>query len=333
MLKEYMILHLTALICGYILDLLIGDPHGIPHPVAWIGSMIGALEKRLCPEERDPARECARGTVLWIIAAAVTFLLTLSVLAAAYCTHPFAGAALEAVLTCYILAARSLRDESMKVYEDLAAGDLAEARHDLSMIVGRDTQNLDPAAVTRAAVETVAENASDGVIAPLLYTAIGGPVLGLLYKAVNTMDSMLGYRNDRYEYFGKTAAKMDDVWNFIPARISALLLIAAAAFPGEMLREMDAGNAYRIWRRDRMKHKSPNSAQTESACAGALGVRLGGPSVYKGVLVEKPCLGDETRPSCPEDIRLANRLMFAAEAVAIAGIAGIAGILMMGLIR
>ena len=318
MLKEYLILHLAALMGGYILDLLIGDPHGIPHPVAWIGSLIGALEKRLFPEARDPAKEFRRGLLVCLIVLAVTGILAFAAIAVSYRIMPYLGAAVEAVLTCYILAARSLRDESMKVHDDLADGDLIKARYDLSMIVGRDTQNLDQAAVTRAAVETVAENASDGVIAPLLCTAIGGPLLGLLYKAVNTMDSMLGYRNDRYEYFGKAAAKLDDAANFIPSRLSALLLIAAAAFPGKLFRQFDAGNAYRIWKRDRLKHKSPNSAQTESACAGALGVRLGGPSVYKGILVEKPYIGEAERDIEPEDIRLANRLMFAAEAVLMA---------------
>ena len=318
MLKEYLIYHLASLLCGYILDLLIGDPHGIPHPVAWIGSLIGALEKWLFPGAREPAKEFRRGLLVCLIVLAVTGILAFAAIAVSYRITPYLGAAVEAVLTCYILAARSLRDESMKVHNDLANSDLIKARYDLSMIVGRDTQDLDQAAVTRAAVETVAENASDGVIAPLLCTAIGGPVLGLLSKAVNTMDSMLGYRNDRYEYFGKAAAKLDDAANFIPSRLSALLLIAAAAFPGKMFRRFNAGNAYRIWKRDRLKHKSPNSAQTESVCAGALGVQLGGPSYYKGILVEKPYIGDAVREIEPEDIRLANRLMFAAEAILMA---------------
>jgi adenosylcobinamide-phosphate synthase len=191
------------------------------------------------------------------------------------------------------------------------------------MIVGRDTDALDEAGIVRATVETVAENTSDGVIAPLLYTFFGTPVLGMCYKAVNTMDSMLGYHNDEYENFGKFAARADDVANFIPSRLSAIFMSLAAGTVGCSMRE-----AFRIWIRDRYKHKSPNSAQTESACAGALGVRLGGSSRYKGVLVEKPYIGDDTRPIVADDIRRAVRLMFETEIVCTAVIFIITGLIL-----
>jgi adenosylcobinamide-phosphate synthase len=194
----------------------------------------------------------------------------------------------------------------MKVMKELDKGDLAAARKAVSMIVGRDTEVLDQDGVARAAVETVAENLSDGVIAPMLYTAIGGPVLGLTYKAVNTMDSMIGYRNDRYMWFGAPAAKLDDFVNYIPARISALLLMAASALGGK---EFNAKDAYRIWKRDRFNHKSPNAAQTESTCAGALGLKLAGDSQYFGKIVHKPSIGDPLRPIEPQDIARVNKLM------------------------
>ena len=173
------------------------------------------------------------------------------------------------------------------------------------MIVGRDTENLTEEGVTKAAVETVAENTSDGVTAPLLFLLLGGASFGFLYKAVNTMDSMLGYKNEKYLYFGRFPAKMDDVFNYIPSRVTALFMIAAA-----FLTEMDAKNAWMIWRRDRRKHASPNSAQTESVCAGALRVRLAGDAVYFGKLHKKEYLGDPLRPIEPEDIRRAGRLMY-----------------------
>ena len=209
-------------------------------------------------------------------------------------------------MTCQLLAAKSLRVESMKVYDALAGGDLAGGRKAVSMIVGRDTQSLDEAGVARAAIETVAENASDGVIAPMLAACIGGPVLGWAYKAVNTMDSMVGYHNDRYEHFGTAAARFDDICNFIPARLSALLMILAAGVLGP---DFNAANAYRIFRRDRYNHKSPNSAQTESVCAGALGIRLAGDASYFGKVVRKPYIGDADRDVEYEDIRRANTLM------------------------
>ena len=297
---------------------MVGDPHGIPHPVIWIGKLIARLDAALLgdiPEEktdpgtRDKASERRKGRKLVVIVLAVTAALTTAVLAVAYHISPVAGVIVEAILTCYLLAQTSLRRESMKVYHELKSGNLRRARKAVSMIVGRDTAVLDEAGVTRAAVETVAENFSDGVIAPLLYAAIGGPVLGFTYKAINTMDSMIGYKNDRYMWLGTAAAKLDDAANFIPSRISALLLIAASEVSGS---EYDASRAYRIWKRDRFNHKSPNAAQTESAAAGSLGLQLAGDAQYFGKLVRKPFIGDKVREIEAYDIVRVNRLMTAA---------------------
>ena len=224
-----------------------------------------------------------------------------------YRLNYFAGLAVEAIVCYFLISAKALKDESMKVYSGLAAGDIEGARKDLSLIVGRDTQNLERPAMVKAAVETVAENLCDGVVAPLVFIFIGGAPLGMAYKAVNTLDSMIGYRNDEFEYFGKFAARLDDAANFIPSRLSALFLIL-----GSLFNRMNTGMAVRIFIRDRYKHKSPNSAQTESVCAGALGLCLGGDNYYHGILVQKPCIGDSIHEPAPEHIIAANRLMYSA---------------------
>lgn len=317
--------HIIALGIGVILDLFIGDPHSLPHPVRAIGKLIYFLEKRLLGEasgERNAGREKRRGVLLWFIVELSTVILAGLFTFAAYFVNAFVGVAIEAVLTCYIMAAGSLYRESMAVGAKLDKGDTVGARHALSMIVGRDTDPLSEDEITKAAVETVSENTSDGVIAPFLYTAVGGPVLGFFYKAVNTMDSMLGYKNERYENFGRFSAKTDDIFNFIPSRLSALFMIAGcfvlgSLFKGERVNGIfDGKRAFKVWRRDRNKHLSPNSAQTESACAGALGLRLGGAHLYHGVLVEKPFIGDELRKAETRDIKRAGMLMFAAEGAA-----------------
>ena len=300
------------------LDLLVGDPHGIPHPIVWIGKLIGRLDASLLgeipadkanPEKRDKASENRKGLLLVLIVIMLTASITVAIMYAAYRISPIAGVIVEAILTCYLLAQTSLRRESMKVYRELKEGTLESARKAVSMIVGRDTQVLDETGVTKAAVETVAENFSDGVFAPMLYAAIGGPVLGLTYKAINTMDSMIGYKNDRYMWFGTAAAKLDDAVNYIPSRLSAMLLIAASAICG---RSYDAGRAFRIWKRDRANHKSPNAAQTESAAAGSLGLQLAGDAQYFGRIVRKPFIGDKVREIEAYDIVRVNRLMTAA---------------------
>ena len=306
--------HIIAFIAGFVLDLLIGDPHFIPHPVRLIGSLISFLDKRLNSDVKYNSSEneanltkYKRGVLLAFTVIFATFAVSVIILVAAYSINLYAGVIAEAVMTWQILATKCLRVESMRVYDALRTDGVEAGRRAVSMIVGRDTSVLDEAGVTRAAVETIAENTSDGVIAPMLYTAIGGPVLGFVYKAVNTMDSMLGYKNDKYMYFGRFAAKFDDVVNFIPARISAYLMIAAAFIGG---RQFDGKNAYRIFKRDRFNHASPNSAQTESVCAGALRVQLAGDAVYFGKLVKKKYIGDGLHEIEYEDIKRANRLMY-----------------------
>ena len=306
--------HIFAFIAGFVLDLLIGDPHFIPHPVRLIGSLISSLDKRLncdagynSSEKKLNLIKYKRGMLLAFTVIFATFAMSVIIIVAAYSINLYAGVIAEAVMTWQILATKCLRVESMRVYDALKTDGVDAGRRAVSMIVGRDTSVLDAAGVTRAAVETIAENTSDGVIAPMLYTAIGGPVLGFVYKAVNTMDSMLGYKNDKYMYFGRFAARLDDVVNFIPARISAYLMIASAFIGG---RQFDGKNAYRIFKRDRFNHASPNSAQTESVCAGALRVQLAGDAVYFGKLVKKKYIGDGLREIEYEDIKRANRLMY-----------------------
>ena len=300
-------LRLFALLLGFFLDLLLGDPSWLPHPIRAIGSLIAALEKtlrKLFPKRQGG--ELAGGAALVILVLALSGGFTLLVLWLCGQVGLWLRFLAETVLCYQLLATRSLKGESMKVYQALKAGDLEGARHAVSMIVGRETQRLDEAGVARAAVETVAENASDGVIAPLIFLAIGGAPLGMAYKAVNTMDSMVGYKNDRYLWFGRCAAKLDDLVNFIPARLAGLLMCLGAGFSG-----FDGPNALRIFRRDRKNHKSPNSAHTEAAAAGALHIQLGGPNYYFGKLVDKPAIGDADHPVEPLDIVRVNRLMYA----------------------
>lgn len=307
-------LSILAVVLGFLLDLLFGDPHWLYHPIRLVGALIGGLEKllrRMFP--KTEGGELTAGVFLLILTAGITTGCAWGLLYLAGRIHPYAGFALETVMCYQLLATKSLKDETMKVYRALAAGDLPGARYAVSMVVGRDTEALDETGVTKAAVETVAENASDGVIAPLLFLIIGGAPLGFFYKAVNTMDSMVGYKNDAYLYFGRAAAKFDDVLNWIPARLSGVIMSAAAVFCG-----LDAGNAFRIFRRDRRNHASPNSAHTEAAAAGALHIQLAGDAYYFGKLYKKPTIGDPDRPAEYEDIRRVNRLLYAAAVLALA---------------
>ena len=307
--------HIIAFFSGFILDLILGDPYWLFHPIRLIGSLISGLEKKLlnyrskeaAETDRDTAKELRRGAILVILVVIITAITAAAILLGAYLIHPYLGAVIEAIMTYQILAAKCLRVESMKVYKSLETEDIEASRKAVSMIVGRDTNVLDDEGVTKAAIETVAENTSDGIIAPMIYTALGGPILGFVYKAINTMDSMLGYKNDKYLYFGRAAAKLDDFVNYIPARISAYIMIFAACIGG---RDYSGKNAYRIYKRDNRNHASPNSAQTESACAGALGIQLAGDASYFGKIVKKPYIGDKTRKVEHEDIRRVNKLMY-----------------------
>ncbi len=301
-----MLISLAACVTGFLLDFVFGDPVWLYHPVRVIGNFISFGERKLRGIfGKTEKGELAAGTVLWFLTAGFSFVIPFLVLWGAQRLHPALRFLIESFWCYQILAARCLVRESGKVYDRLKEKDLPGARKAVSMIVGRDTENLTEEGVTKAAVETVAENTSDGVTAPLLFLILGGAPFGFLYKAVNTMDSMLGYKNEKYLYFGRFPAKMDDVFNFIPSRVTALFMIVAAFLTG-----MDGKNAWKIWRRDRRKHASPNSAQTESACAGALRVRLAGDAVYFGKLHKKEYLGDPLRPIEPEDIRRAGRLMY-----------------------
>lgn len=318
--RQLLLYHMLAFFAGFVLDLIFGDPQGFPHPVRWIGTVIARLTDRYLKKagratertKNDEAyirqRKRRYGLYMVIEVVLLTGLVSAAVLIFCWYVHPILGCAMEAFMTYQMLAAKSLRTESMRVYTALRNGTLEDARHAVSMIVGRDTAQLDREHVAMAAVETVAENTSDGEIAPMLCFALGGPVLGWMYKAVNTMDSMVGYKNEKYIDFGRAAAKLDDAVNFLPSRISAYLMIFACRLCG---RDYDAARAKRIYLRDRRKHASPNSAQTESVCAGALGLRLAGDASYFGKIVKKPFIGDRIRPTEPEDIPRANRLMYA----------------------
>ena len=302
-----------SILIGFLIDCCLGDPHRLPHPVIFIGKLISLLEKffrRVLPKTQRG--EWVAGGLIWIFTTAISFLVPWGILRLCGLVSPWLALAVQSIMCWQIIAPRSLRDESMKVYHALKTGTIQEARHAVSMIVGRDTDQLDEAAVARAAVETVAENTSDGVIAPLLFLALGGAPLGFFYKAVNTMDSMLGYVEPPYKNVGCIPAKLDDAANYLPSRLAGLLWCAAAALTGN-----SAKGAWRIWRRDRRNHASPNSAQTESACAGALGVQLAGPAYYFGEYYPKPTIGDALRPIEPEDIRRANKMMYAESLLAL----------------
>ena len=310
---------IAAAVLSLLLDALLGDPAWLPHPVVLMGKTIEALEKRL--RTLFPATErgelCA-GRVLAAMLTLGTLILSGCAVFLAGLVHPALRFALQVFWGWQALAMRGLRDESENVRRKLTEGTLAEARRAVARIVGRDTEKLTEAGVVRAAVETVAENFSDGVAAPLLYFVLGGAPLALCYKSINTMDSMVGYKSERYLHFGRAAAKLDDLMNWLPSRLAALLLAAAAFLCGE-----DGPGAFRIWRRDRRNHASPNSAQTEAAMAGALGLRLGGPASYFGKLYDKPFIGDPIRDPAPEDIRRANRMMVTASVLALIVMCGV----------
>lgn len=303
---------IAVIAMAFLLDILLGDPHGLWHPVQGIGKIIELFEKMLRKilhlrrerEEDKRKKQIAGGILVLLVLISSVGVPALLLCGAEQISHSF-RLLLEIVMCYQLLAMKSLKTESMKVYDALCEGDVEKGRKAVSMIVGRDTEPLDEEGIVRAAVETVAENTSDGVIAPMIFMLAFGPLGGFFYKAVNTMDSMVGYKNDRYCYQGTAAAKLDDILNFIPARISAGIMILAAG----MFR-LDMKNAWKIYKRDRYQHASPNSAQTEAVCAGALQVQLAGDAYYFGKLYHKPTIGDPIRKIEIEDIRRANRLLY-----------------------
>ena len=306
---DLLIWQTASIAVGFLLDFIIGDPYKIPHPVMGIGKWISFFDKKLRRGNSNP-KDVSRGAMTVVIVILLSVLPPALLLAGAWILHPVVYFALNSVMCGQLLAARQLVREAKKVQRALENGDVEGARTAVSFIVGRDTDILDDKGICRAAVETVAENGSDGVIAPLFWMFLFGAVGGFFYKSINTMDSMLGYKNEKYLYFGRAAAKTDDVVNFIPARLSALLMILVCPLCG-----LDQKNAWKIFRRDRYKHASPNSAQTESTCAGALRVRLAGDAVYGGVIHKKEYIGDPLKEIEPKDIMRAGNMMYAASAV------------------
>ena len=307
------------LLIGYLLDLILGDPHSIWHPVCGIGTLISKTEKytrEWLPKTKKG--ENIAGLLLVIVVILVSCGIPAILLWIGYRIHIVVGGILQSIMCYQLLATKSLKDESMKVYDALKYKTIEDARYTVSMIVGRDTNQLDEIGVTKAAVETVAENTSDGIIAPMIYMAIGGPILGFFYKAINTMDSCVGYKNEKYRYYGTVAAKLDDLVNYIPARISSWVMILATVFT-----TYNTKNAIRIYRRDRYQHASPNSAHTEAVTAGALEVQLAGNAYYFGKLYEKPTIGDAIRPVEVEDIRRANQLLYLTSALMMVILAGV----------
>ena len=308
-----MTISLVALVMGYILDLIFGDPYWMPHPVRFIGNLISILEKvirRFMPKTKRG--EYIGGIILTVMVVSISMVIPLVIILMAKSINTYLALTVETFMCYQILATKSLKVESMKVYDELAKNDLPSARKAVSMIVGRDTKDLTFSGVAKAAVETVAENTSDGIIAPMIFIAIGGAPMGFFYKAINTMDSMVGYKNEKYINFGRFAAKLDDVVNYLPARISAYQMILSSFFL-----KYDYKNAFKIYKRDRYNHASPNSAQTESVCAGALDVQLAGNAYYFGKLYEKPTIGDDIREINYDDIKKANRLLYCTSIISI----------------
>lgn len=311
------------LLAAFLTDLMIGDPDWIPtpHPIVLIGKAIAkgkekvissiygksfqkVLDKR---KIREPEKEILGGGILHLLVVGGAYLVTDVLVKVARAIHPKFGDVTESFLIYQCLAGKCLKDEAEKVQKKLEEDDLPGARVQIGYLVGRDTACLSEEEVTKATVETVAENTADGVIAPMLYAAIGGAPLAMAYKAVNTLDSMVGYKNEENKYLGKISAKADDLWNFLPARISAFAMMIGAYW-----NKLDHKNAFRIFKRDRYNHLSPNSAQTESVTAGALHIQLGGTHDYFGKPVEKPTIGDLDRPAEPSDIEKTNKLMYSA---------------------
>lgn len=310
---------------GFVLDLLLGDPRWLPHPVCLIGKLISGGEKalrRVFPKSQRG--ELVGGAVLWFLVTVLSFAVPFLLLKGLALVSPWAEYIVETIFCYQIFAAKSLKTESMRVYEPIKAKDLAGSRKYLSWIVGRDTEHLDFKQITKAVVETVAENTSDGVIAPMLFMVIGGAPLGFLYKGVNTLDSMVGYKNDKYLYFGRFSALADDVFNYIPARITALAMVVSGFFTG-----FDGKNAWKIYLRDRHNHASPNSAHPESACAGALNLQLAGDAYYFGKLYKKKTIGDDNREIEAEDIPRACRLMYGTAVICLVVFEGIRTILVL----
>jgi adenosylcobinamide-phosphate synthase len=316
------------IVCAAIIDILLGDPRWLPHPVKAIGWVIGRLESGFRRFAQTPRTEKIAGIVLVVLTVSSVYCTAQGLILWSFRLSSYCGLVVSLLLAYTTLAARSLADAARGVLLRLNDQDIASARRELSMIVGRDTANLDIRDICRAAVETVAENTSDGVIAPLAYLAIGGPALALAYKAVNTLDSMIGYKNARYLNFGWAAARMDDAANYIPARISAFMICVASdllrflkkyplPYIGIRTPSAELRSAWRIMFRDGRNHPSPNSGYPEAAFAGALGISLGGPSIYAGKVNRKPHIGTEKNAISKKHIEMSVWLMYSSSLLAV----------------
>lgn len=303
---------MLSIYAAFLLDFMVGDPPSLPHPVRLMGSYISFFEGHVNKPESSKGSRLAAGVLLLVTTAGLSYLAAWYLLKLAAFIHPWLYHVVNIYLMYSCIAARCLSDEGMRIYRSLEKEDMEGSRKLLSMIVGRDTANLDESGITRGAVETVAENTSDGVIAPLFYMFLGGAPLAIAYKAVNTLDSMVGYKNDRYLYFGRASARFDDAANFIPARITGVLMTIAA-----LLLRLDFSGSLKMLSRDSRNHSSPNSGFPEAAAAGALGVQLGGTNHYFGKPVEKPVIGDSLRPLARGDIRSTISLMYIASILAL----------------
>ncbi|WP_294174199.1 adenosylcobinamide-phosphate synthase CbiB [uncultured Clostridium sp.] len=288
---------------GFLLDLIIGDPQNPIHPIRIIGSLCKTIEKFFRKILKKSLK--VAGLMTWISVILIVFLFNYYLLKGAYAINNIFGVVLASIMIYFCISTKALKVEGLKVVKYIIKDDIEGARKQLSYIVGRDTENLDKESILKAVVETVAENMSDGVIAPLFYAGIGGAPLAFLYKAVNTMDSMFGYKNDKYYDFGYFPAKLDDVFNYIPARLTGYFTVVIAFVLG-----LDYKNSFKIYNRDKNNHSSPNSAHPEAAVAGALGVRLGGANYYFGKLVEKPTIGDNLEKVDLNKVNQTNRILY-----------------------
>ncbi|WP_419725496.1 adenosylcobinamide-phosphate synthase CbiB [Terrisporobacter petrolearius] len=304
-------MNLLSIYTGYALDLIIGDPYSFPHPVRFIGKLISFVEKQIRKIATSEKALKIAGFFLWFVVVGVTLGST-SIVLRLFQFNKIAYFLANSILIYTTLATKCLKDESKKIYKVLKTGDLDKSRIQLSYIVGRDTTNLSEKEIVRATVETVAENTVDGIIAPLFYGFIGGAPLAMAYKAINTLDSTVGYKNDKYYYLGFASAKIDDIANYIPARLGVILLSIGSLFVGFYFKD-----ALKIGIRDRKNHKSPNCAFSEGAVAGALGIQLGGTNVYFGKEVYKPTIGDKKREIEIEDIVRTNKIMYSSSIISI----------------
>ena len=303
---------MLSIYAAVLLDALVGDPYWLPHPVRLIGTYIKAFEKCIRGAAKTPQALKAAGVLLTLSTVILTYGFTFIILRLAASISPILYFALSIAFMYTCLAARCLSNEGIKIYKQLVNGDITAARKQTSMIVGRDTDSLDEQELTRAVVETVSENSSDGVIAPLIFMAIGGAPLAMAYKAINTLDSMVGYKSEKYLHFGWCSAKLDDVANYLPSRLTGVLMSAAA-----LLMKLDFKNSITTLIRDGKNHSSPNSGYPEAATAGALGIKLGGTNLYFGKPVHKPTIGEGKRAIEKQDIKRAIFLMLGAYGLAL----------------